>query len=128
MKVRKRIAPSILNGCVVEVDMKHVDLILLNIYLTFLFNGCSTIDPHANFKQVLNTAVGTSLDEAARPGKVIGGRTPLAETKLANGNIEYEYLYMKRFKCVFALEVDPATKKIVNTRIVKGERDCIIIP
>jgi hypothetical protein len=107
--------------------MNKFESILL-VLLMFTLGACNTISPHDNFKRALNSTVGTSLDDQKINGQWLVSREPIAENRLPNGNIEYTYLYMTRFKCMFAFEIENKTRKIVNARIVSGEHDCFINP
>jgi|SRR6185369_6830533 len=100
----------------------------LSATLILLLNACATIEPHENFKQGLRDAIGTTLEEQKLSYRWLGAREPISVENLPNGNIENTYLYMTRYSCKFAFEVDPIFHRILNARIVEGEQDCFINP
>jgi hypothetical protein len=107
-----------------------MDLVRLTSFIVIImtFSACSAVEPHTNFKQMLAGGVGENIDEQSKPGRLVGDRKEVKEEKLSNGNIERTYIFSNRKECEYALEFNPVSRKIMNARIVKGERDCYVTP
>ena len=96
------------------------------VLIIFIFISCAGISPHENFKSVLNSQIGKSIDNA--PTYSFRSENGLISSKiLPNGNIENKYKYYRE-GCVYFFEIDPKTRKIVGTRFEGDESDCILNP
>lgn len=87
--------------------------------------GCSVLSPHENFKSILHSNVGRSLDEIP-PTQFPHEKDIISTKKLPNGNIENRYKY--RVSCVYIYEIDPKTRRIVGASFEGKETDCVINP
>lgn len=105
--------------------MKPSKLNLLVIVFVNLFMGCSSTPPHTNFRQIMGSAVGHSIDDPPTQTKAYPQR--LVATKiLDNGNEERRFLF--RRSCSYMLEIDKFTRIIVRWRFEGTEEDCFILP
>jgi hypothetical protein len=97
---------------------------LIALHLQMLW-GCTSISPHENFRQHLNTQVGMSIDNA--PAYSWRNQKDLIEiAPLPNGNLEYTYKYLRT--CRYIFEVNPKTHIIVGARFEGKETDCVVAP
>lgn len=85
-------------------------------------SGCAGVTPHENFKEGLRLMVGYNIDTFRSRTR----KTLLSESALANGNVEYRFLY--RQDCTEIYEVDPKTRLIVRADFEGSERSCTIVP
>jgi len=88
------------------------------------------MNPYRNFEDRLQSEVGESINEVPSPSWQIRPKLVFKEP-LPNGNIEYHYAFENyRGLCRYALEVDPATNKIVGWRYDGADKDkaCFLIP
>lgn len=109
------------------MDNRGLSLIVLSVLLVTSSLSCATVSPHQNFKDQLQKAVGTNIDDVY-PGSWRYRRDPIEVRTLKNGNVEYTYLYMRGRSCKFMFEVNPSTSIIVDTRFEGKEFDCVINP
>jgi len=96
----------------------------------FLTTSCLSVDPYKIFEDRLQAELGKSIDDARSPSRF--NQSELISTKsLPNGNIEYRYAFENyRGICRYALEVDPATHRIMAWRYDGEDKDkaCFVIP
>ena len=109
--------------------MQKIIVLSLAVAVATLSSSCvgDVATAHENFKDQLKKAVGTSIDDT-RPGTWVGRRKPIEVRTLANGNVEYTYLYMRGRSCNFMFEVNPSTHIIVGARFEGKESNCVINP
>lgn len=102
---------------------------LLFVSALILVSGCATGRAHQNFRNVIQSDVGMSIDYP----HILWNRYPSGRgdiRKLRNGNDEYEYFWDRReqSKCVVFFEVDNTSERIIAVRY-KGTADtCYLIP
>lgn len=100
--------------------------------LMFAITGCYTFadEPHKNFSNIMNSLIGQSAEgrEEYQPGYLGYAK----ETKeLQNGNTEYVFNINREWKkeqCLYTLEVDKNTRKLVGWRYLSDPKDCYINP
>lgn len=96
----------------------------------FLATSCLSVDPYKNFEDQLQREVGKCIDNARSPSR--RNQSELISTRsLPNDNVEYRYAFENyRGICRYALEVDPATRRIVAWRYDGEDKDkaCFVIP
>ena len=93
--------------------------------LLLILPARSTITPHENFKEHMESNIGSSIDKPQEPGVAIP-KYLLNSTALPNGNIENGYQY--RGTCRYFFEFDPNTRIILGWRFEGSKTDCAIVP
>ncbi len=102
-------------------ERKHLYLMTFILFLL----GCSTINPHENFKEALYDSIGQSIDNV--PNYLWPDEKALVSSKLLpNGNIENKYKHLR--SCRYIFEINPKTRTIVGARFEGKETDCVINP
>ncbi len=91
--------------------------------LVLLCAACTSVTPHENFVNNLNSRVGRSIDI---PRTDLKPTLLLSERQLQNGNVEYRYRYLGN--CVQVYEVDPSTRIIKRATWEGSEKSCIAPP
>jgi hypothetical protein len=98
--------------------------------LFVLTTSCLSVDPYKIFEDRLQAEVGKRIDDARSPSRL--NPSELISTRsLPNGNVQYRYAFENyRGICRYALEVDPATHRIVVWRYDGEDKDkaCFVIP
>lgn len=106
-------------------------VILAACFLVASLSACSSmfqppVDvPHENFKLLMKNKIGMKYDD---PPDFTGIDTEqfISSNALLNGNMENGYRY--RRSCVYFLEIDPDTHKIVGWRFEGSTSDCSVAP
>jgi hypothetical protein len=111
-----------------KFDMPYYDRKRLSscfMALILLLLGCSTINPHENFRDSLYGAIGRSIDNV--PSYLWPDEKALVSSRLLpNGNMENKYKHLR--SCRYIFEIDPKTRRIVGARFEGSETDCVINP
>lgn len=97
----------------------------LGVSLAWILCSCSTLAPHDNFKEHMQSNVGGSIDEPSEAG-VASRKYLLSSKSLPNGNVENEYQFVR--SCRYFFEFVPESKVIVGWRFEGSEKDCVIVP
>ena len=93
------------------------------VILVPLTISCVSVDPYIYFQEQLQAEVGESID-AVPPSSWRVRPDLVFKAPLPNGHIEYHYEFENiRGLCRFALEVDPATRKILGWRYDGEDKD-----
>lgn len=88
--------------------------------------GCTTVTPHQNFKNALQSMLGKNVDTGA-PYSWTRKSALIDSSPLPNGNILNRYKYY-RGSCIYKFEADPRTRKIVGASFEGKETDCVLNP
>jgi hypothetical protein len=87
--------------------------------------ACEAVDPHRNFKDMMQLEVGRSIHDV----HAFRNRYPETRTGtklLPNGNKEEEFKAGRRHRCRVFFEIEPSAGKIVGWRYEGSQRDCSI--
>ncbi len=102
---------------------------LLLVSALILVSGCATGGAHQNFRNVIQSDVGMSVDYPYISWNWYR-RNRGDIRKLGNGNDEYQYFWDRReqSKCVVFFEVDNASQRINAVRFEGTADTCYLIP
>jgi hypothetical protein len=98
--------------------------ISLSLIMLLIF-GCSTIDPHENFMNSLNSLIGKKWTELPRY-QFPSEKDLISKKILPNGNLEKKYKALRT--CVPVFEINPKSDIIVGAGFEGKESDCVINP
>ena len=85
-------------------------------------SSCAGVTPQENYARAIRMSIGSKIDDFYN----LVNKRPLSERVLANGNMEYKYLYAG--DCVETYEVDPQTRIIKNASYEGSAKWCNLAP
>ena len=91
--------------------------------------GCTSVTPHENFVDGLNSAIGTSVDIEPMLSLCSRGVKNIESRTLQNGYVEDRQVMRRGHReCVYYCVVDPKTRLVVSARFEGSADDCTIPP
>ncbi len=104
-------------------------IIMAVFFLVITQSSCSAVTPHENFKDGLNSAIGTSVDIEPMLSLCSRGRKNIESNPVQDGYVEdRQIMHRGRRECVYYCVVDSRTRLVVRVHFEGSNDDCAIPP
>lgn len=103
--------------------------LIFGLFCIVFSASCAGVTPQQNFVNAMNGHVGDNINEIP-PYHAVNINRARSSLLLPNGNTEYEFFihWRRAGDCVYSIEVDKETKKILHWKMVEDKGGCILIP
>lgn len=95
------------------------------------FSACAgKLSPRQNFDWQLRTTKGRDIEQIETSQWQLGFKGDLVKLQiLRNGNIDHYYKHrFPQGDCVYVLQTEPSTHRVISARIDGDDEACIIVP
>lgn len=101
---------------------------LFSLLIMAVTTSCASVDSYSNFRNILNSLVGHSINRQPWYGFAYKGKS-IRSNLLDNGNVEYEFRGGRPHGgCVYAVEVERGSEIILRWQIKEHSEDCYVNP